>query len=179
MVVTTATPVRATSCAALASAPRISPTTMMSGLKRREMSTRSICSMRYSSFSLFRVRVCTTELVTLPSCSRMSDNSRLPFSMVKIRLLSGIVVKSQPATVVLPLLVAPAMHTEMPYRMNSDSKSSIGAVAVPPFMKSSFSMLLGFTIRMDAAAPTLASTIGLFITAIRIFSARVPTTSGD
>ena len=39
--------------------------------------------------------------------------------------------------------------------MNSDSKSSIGAVAVPPFMKSSFPMLLGFTIRMDAAAPTL------------------------
>ena len=35
-------------------------------------------------------------------------------NMVKMRLLSGMVVSSQPATVVLPLLVAPAMHTEMP-----------------------------------------------------------------
>ena len=34
--------------------------------------------------------------------------------MVKIRLLSGMVVRSQPATVVLPEPVAPATQTETP-----------------------------------------------------------------
>ena len=42
MVVTTATPVLAASWAALASGPRISPTTMISGLNRSAMSSRAI-----------------------------------------------------------------------------------------------------------------------------------------
>ena len=114
MVVSTATPTRAASWAAFASAPRISPTTKMSGLKRRQMSTNAIWSTRWRSFSLSRVKVWTTELITLPFSSRTSSNSRDPFSMVKMRLLLGIVVSSQPAAVVLPEEVAPATQMEIP-----------------------------------------------------------------
>lgn len=64
--------------------------------------------------SLSRVRVWTTELTTLPFSSRTSSSSREPFSMVKMRLLSGIVVSSQPAAVVLPEEVAPATQMEIP-----------------------------------------------------------------
>ena len=46
--------------------------------------------------------------------SRTSSSSREPFSMVKIRLLSGMVVSNQPATVVLPEEVAPATQMEIP-----------------------------------------------------------------
>ena len=40
---------------------------------------------------------------------------------------------------------------------------------MPPDTKSSFFMLCGFTIRMDAAMPTSSSTSGVFNTAIRMF----------
>jgi hypothetical protein len=49
-----------------------------------------------------------------PFSCRTSDSSREPFSMVKMRLLSGTVVRSQPASVVLPELVAPATQVETP-----------------------------------------------------------------
>ena len=82
MVVTTATPVRAASCAAFASGPRISPTTMMSGLKRSAMSRRAIWSTLWRSFSESRVRVWMTELTTLPSILRTRASSLEPFSML-------------------------------------------------------------------------------------------------
>ena len=88
------------------------------------------------------------------------------------------VVKSHPRSVVFPELVAPATHTEMPYRIHSARKSSISSVAVPPSIKSSFFIFCGFTIRIDAATPTSSSTTGVFSTAMRIFLARCPSTLG-
>ncbi len=82
MVVITATPVLAASCAALASGPRISPTTITSGLNRRAMSKRAIWSTLWRSFSLSRVRVWMTELLTFPSFSRTRASSLDPDSMV-------------------------------------------------------------------------------------------------
>ena len=55
-----------------------------------------------------------TLLVTFPSFSLTRASSLLPFSMVKIRLLSGMVVRSHPARVVLPELVAPATQILIP-----------------------------------------------------------------
>jgi hypothetical protein len=52
------------------------------------------------------------------------------------------VVSSQPATVVLPELVAPATQTEIPYRRQAARKSSISSVALPPFTKSAFGHVL-------------------------------------
>ena len=131
------------------------------------------------SFSLNLVSVWITLLVTFPSFSLTRASSLLPFSMVKIRLLSGMVVRSHPASVVLPELVAPATQMLMPYRRHSARKSSISSVAVPPSTKSHFFRLCGFTIRMEAAIPTSSSTRGVFNTAIRMFLLRCPSTAGE
>lgn len=74
-------------------------------------------------------------------------------------------------------LVAPAIHTEIPYRMHSDKIQHLTGCR-SSFIKSCFLHALGFTIRIEAATPTSSSTRGVFSTAIRIFLLKCPRTLG-
>ena len=114
------------------------------------------------------VRVWMTLLVTFPSFSLTRASSLLPFSMVKIRLLSGIVVRSHPARVVLIICVG-EMRSSEAYTAQESART--GHTVLTTIHSNSCGM--------EAAIPTSSSTSGVFNTAIRIFLLKCPRTAGD
>ena len=70
-------------------------------------------------------------------------------------------------------------HTHrVPYRTTPIKNPASDWVPFPPFIKSCFFMLWGFTIRIEAATPTSSSTVGVFSSRIRIFLLKCPRTLG-
>ena len=179
MVETTVCPVRLASTAEYASLSRISPTTTISGSKRRAATTRFSCAIFSPSSSDGRESVCTTLFTTLPSLFLTSESSLEPDSIVKILLPSGTVSSSAFKSVVLPEEVAPATRNETPYRRHIQRNSIILFVAVPTV--TIFSVVISELCKslIEAAIPLSSSTTGLLTAVILVLPGRCPWAMGD